>query len=63
MRRASVSPGLELLGRHREAYGRVFELVESYGRTCVLRFDTATRARPIAGELAELLGLGRTHGS
>jgi len=52
--------GLELLGRHREAYGRVFELVESYGRTRVLRFDTATMppAR-IAGELAELLGLGR----
>ena len=50
--------GLELLGRHREAYGRVFELVESYGRTRVLRFDTATMppAR-IGGELAELLGL------
>jgi hypothetical protein len=52
--------GFELLGRHREAYGRVFELVESYGRARVLRFDTATipPAR-IAGELAELLGLGR----
>lgn len=51
--------GRELLGRHREAYGRVFELVESVGSTGVLRFDTATMppAR-IAGELAELLGLG-----
>ena len=42
--------GLELLGRHREAYGRVFELVESFGRTRVLRFDTATM--PPAGSPA-----------
>lgn len=52
--------GLELLGQHREAYGRVFELVESVGSTQVLRFDTATMppAR-IAEELAEQLGLSR----
>ena len=52
--------GLELLARHREAYGHVFELVEGVGSTRVLRFDTATMppAR-IAGELAELLGVSR----
>lgn len=51
--------GLELLERHREAYGRVFQLVHSHGSARVLRFDTATMppAR-IAGELAELLPLG-----
>ncbi len=51
---------LELLGRHREAYGRVFELLGNTGSTRVLHFDTATMppAR-IASELAELLGLSR----
>lgn len=52
--------GLELLGRHREAYGRVLEVVESVGSTRVLRYDTAALppAR-IADQLAELLGMGR----
>lgn len=52
--------GLELLERHREAYGRVFQLVENHGSARVLRFDTATMppAR-IADALADLLGLGR----
>ncbi len=50
--------GLELVGRHREAYGRVVELVESVGSTRVLRFDTAAMPPSrIADELAELLGL------
>lgn len=56
----SSHEGLELLGRHREAYGRVFELVESLGGTRVLRYDTATMPPDrIAAEIVELLGLGR----
>lgn len=46
--------GLELLRRHREAYERVFEVVEILGGTRVLRYDTATMpAARIAGEIAE----------
>lgn len=58
---APPSEGLELLARHREAYGRVFELVEDLGRVRVLHFDTATMPPDrIAHELAELLGLSRS---
>jgi adenylate kinase family enzyme len=47
--------GLELIELHREAYGRLFELVARLGRPRVLRFDTGTmRPAEIAGELAGL---------
>jgi shikimate kinase len=46
--------GLELLGRHREAYERVVEIVESLGGTRVLRYDTATMpSARIAGKIVE----------
>lgn len=52
--------GLELIGRHREAYGRVLGLIESAESARMLRYDTATMSSAeIAGELAELLGLSR----
>jgi hypothetical protein len=52
-----VPEGLELIELHREAYGRLFELVSGLGRPRVLRFDTSTmRPAEIAGELADLFG-------
>lgn len=50
---------LELLGRHREAYERVFEIAESLDGTRVLRYDTATMpSARIAAEISALFGLG-----
>ncbi len=47
--------GLELIELHREAYGRLLELVGELGRPRVLRFDTSTMGpAQIAGELADL---------
>jgi hypothetical protein len=52
-----IPEGLELLELHREAYGRLLELVAGLGRPRVLSFDTSTmRPAEIAGELAELFG-------
>jgi hypothetical protein len=56
----SAHEGLELIGRHREAYGRVLELIEDPGRPHVLQYDTATMPPDgLAVELAEILGLSR----
>lgn len=50
-----VPEGLELIELHREAYGRLLELVTGLGRPRVLRFDTSTmRPAEIAGELADV---------
>jgi chloramphenicol 3-O-phosphotransferase len=50
-----VPEGLELIELHREAYGRLLELVTGVGRPRVLRFDTSTMSpAEIAGELADL---------
>jgi len=53
----SVPEGLELIELHREAYGRLLELVTGLGRPRVLRFDTSTMGpAEIAGKLADLFG-------
>lgn len=52
--------GLELIERHRVAYGRVLEPIGRLGSPHVLRYDTATMPpAKIAGELAEILELSR----
>lgn len=57
---APVLEGLELIRRHRQAYARVLELIESAASTRMLRYDTASMppAR-IAGELAGIFELSR----
>jgi thymidylate kinase len=57
---ASRPEGLELVDRHRDAYGRVLERIESLGRPQLLRFDTAAMPpAAVAAELADSLGLVR----
>jgi adenylate kinase family enzyme len=57
---AHVADGLELVERHREAYGRVLELIQHLGRPRLLRYDTATMPpAAVAAELAETLELDR----
>jgi hypothetical protein len=57
---ASRPAGLELVERHRDAYGRVLERIEDLGRPRLLRFDTAAiPPATIAVELAGTLALGR----
>lgn len=58
-----VTEGLELVERHREAFGRVLELIEGLGRPRLLRYDTATMPPAVvAAELAEALELNRMQG-
>ena len=57
---ASRPAGLELVERHRDAYGRVLERIEDLGRPRLLRYDTATMPpATVAASLAETLALGR----
>ncbi len=51
--------GLELVERHRRAYGQVLAQIEELGRPRLLRYDTATMpAAAIAAEIAETLVVG-----
>ena len=53
---APLHEGLELIERHRDAYGRVLELSEGLGGPRLLRYNTATMPpAKIAAELAEIL--------
>lgn len=56
---AERAQGLELVERHRWAYGQVLRLIEDLGRPRLLRYDTATMpAAAIAAEVAETLSVG-----
>jgi hypothetical protein len=56
----SAHEALEVIGRHRDAYGRVLGLSERLGSTRTLRYDTATMpSAQVAAELAEVFELTR----
>ncbi|MGH3066655.1 MAG: hypothetical protein ACRDOF_10200 [Gaiellaceae bacterium] len=58
---ARRAQGLELVERHRRAYGQVLGQLEEFGRPRLLRYDTATMpAAAIAADLAETLAAGAT---